>query len=397
MGEKPFAEIPLAEFQGRIAKARKLMERYSIDALLLFCRENQVYYGGWRDTWDYNFMTAMILPREGPVTFVGPGHVNFGVQLYTYFDEIKRYQELVKGSDGCGEVIQTIQGMGLAEKRIGLELGYGMYPFTATPNEIDRIRRSFMKATFVDATDLIWEQRMIKTDWELNLYRKLGKITALGFKAGLEATGEGVTERGVQDAIWRYYLKEGIMDTLMHGGVIVRVHPYQEYFPAFTGRAQDRPMRKGDQLMLDAGPAYKGYFTDMQRQAVIGPPDDLQKRLSDLATVGYEAGVTLLKPGAPIKEVWRVALEAQRKHDPNYNPCWGFVGHGIGLRIHEPPTLTDHEDLTLKPRMVLTVEVAGYDVPQWRVMGAFPEDMYVITDSGYEILTADCPRKLWIC
>ena len=123
----------------------------------------------------------------------------------------------------------------------------------------------------------------------------------------------------------------------------------------------------------------------------------IRKRLSDLATVGYKAGVALLKPGVPVKEIWRTALEAQRKHDPNYNPCWGFVGHGIGLRIHEPPTLTDHEELILKPGMVLTVEVAGCDVPQWRVMGAFPEDMYVITDSGYEILTADCPRKLWIC
>lgn len=396
MSEKPYAEIPKAEFQGRIAKAKQLMEKHDIDGLLLFCRENQIYYGGWRDTWDYNFMTALIVPREGPVTFIGPKHVNAGLDLYTYIEDMRKYEELVEGSDPCGAVIETIQDVGLGDKRIGLELGYGMYPFTATPNEMERIRRSLPKATFVDATDMIWEQRIIKTDWELDLYRDLCKIQALGFKAGLEATGEGVTERQIQDAIWRYYVDQGLMDTMMQGGVIIRVHPYQEYFPPFTGRALDRPMRKGDQLMLDAGPAYKGYHTDMQRQAVIGPPDDLQKRLADLGTVGYEAATSLLQPGTPAKDLWRAALEAQQKHDPSYTVMWGFVGHGIGLRIHEPPNLVGHEETTLKPGMVLTVEVTGYDFPKWRVMGVFPEDMYAITESGHEILTGDCPRKLWI-
>jgi Xaa-Pro aminopeptidase len=397
MSEKPYAEIPKAEFQGRIAKAKQTMEKHDIDGLLLFCRENQIYYGGWRDTWDYNFMTALIVPREGPTTFIGPKHVNAGLHLYTYIEDIRKYEELVEGSDPCGAVIETVQEVGLGDKKIGLESGYGMYPFTATPNEIERIKSSLRKATFVDATDMIWEQRVVKTDWELDLYRRLCKILALGFKAGLEATAEGVTEREIQDAIWRYYVEQGIMDTLMQGGVIIRVHPYQEHFPAFTGRALDRPMREGDQLMLDAGPTYKGYHTDIQRQAVIGPPDDLQKRLADLATVGYEAATSLLQPGTPAKDLWRAALEAQRKHDPNYTSMWGFVGHGIGLRIHEPPTLVSHEETTLKPGMVLTVEVTGYDFPKWRVMGAFPEDMYLITKSGHEILTADCPRKLWIC
>jgi Xaa-Pro aminopeptidase len=403
MSEKPYAEIPKSEFEGRITKARQLMEKQNIDGLLLFCKENQIYYGGWRDTWDYNFLTALILPRKGPVTFIGPNHVNFGVHLYTYIEEIKKYEELVdamlyglKGSDPCEAVVKTIQELELGDKKIGLELGYGMYPFTATINEIDRIRGLLPKAKFVDATNMIWEQRMFKTDWEFDLYRRLCKITALGFKAGLEAAGEGVTELQVQDAIWRYYLEVGIMDTPMQGGVIIRVHPYQEYFPPFTGRALNRPMRKGDQLMLDAGPAYKGYYTDMQRQAVIGPPDDLQKKLADLATVGYEAVIDLLKPGTPIKDLPRAALEAQGKFDPNYSAIWGFVGHGIGLRIHEPPSLVAHEETTLKPKMVLTVEVTGYDRPKWRVMGAFPEDMYIITESGHEILTGDCPRKLWV-
>ena len=61
MSEKPYAEIPKAEFQGRIAKAKQMMEKHDIDGLLLFCRKNQIYYGGWRDTWDYNFMPALIV------------------------------------------------------------------------------------------------------------------------------------------------------------------------------------------------------------------------------------------------------------------------------------------------------------------------------------------------
>jgi Xaa-Pro aminopeptidase len=396
MEEKSFAEIPFSEYQERTKKLKELMDQYEIDGLLLFCRENQTYYAGWRDTWDHNFLVALVVPRDGDPALIGPGHIEGGVRKYTYVENIRVWEELKADSDPITPVVDIVREMGFAHKTIGLELGEAMFPNNATPSEIASIRERLPEASFLDAAPMIWTQRKIKTAWEIDLMRDLGKIVANGFKAGLEATGEGISELDVQQAIWDYFMQAGIPDTMMQGGVIIRSHPYEVYTPAFTGRATARKFEKGDQLMLDGGPTLKGYFTDIQRQAVIGPPSDLQKRLNDLAEVGFEAALPLLKPGTAISELWRVPLEAQRKHDSSYSPKWKFVGHNIGLRIHEPPALTEHEQSLLEPGMIVTLEVAGYDIPKWRVMGAFPEDMILITETGHENLTSLVPRGLWV-
>jgi Xaa-Pro aminopeptidase len=53
-----------------------------------------------------------------------------------------------------------------------------------------------------------------------------------------------------------------------------------------------------------------------------------------------------------------------KKDDPSYLPSWRFTGHSIGLRIHEPPSWIAEEERKLVPGMVLTLEVAGYDIPE---------------------------------
>jgi len=394
--EKPFAEIPYSEYRLRNERVRELMERYKIDGLILFCRENHVYYAGWRETWDHNFLVAVVLSREGETVLVGPGHIHFGVLSYTYVDRIKRWEELNPKNDPVRSVIEVLEELRLKDKRLGLELGVGMYPWKATPSEMARLKENLPKASFVDASEMIWEQRMVKTQWEIDLYRKLGKILAEGFRRGLRTVREGVTERDVQKVMWNYYISQGLEDTIMQGGIIVRSHPFGVYTPAYTGRAVDRKLARGDQLMLDGGPTLKGYHTDIQRQAVIGEPSALQKKLHKLAMVGYEAGIEIIKPGTKGKDLWRVPLEAQRKEDPTYSPSWRFTGHCIGLRIHEPPSWMAEEERELVPGMVLTLEVAGYDIPQWRVLGAFPEDMFLVTENGHEVLSDGLSRELWV-
>jgi Xaa-Pro aminopeptidase len=396
MKEKAFPEIPYDEYRSRIARVKVLMEENGIDGLLLFTRENQTYYAGWRDTWDHNFLVALVINLQNAPALIGPGHIEWGVRKYTHVEDIRIWEELKADSDPISLVVGAVRDFGLANKTIGLELGEGMYPNNANPSQIAAIKESLPEATFVDASPLIWKQRKIKSHWEIDLMRHVSKIVADGFRKGLEVTGEGVSELEVQQAMWEYFIEAGVADTMMQGGVIIRSHPFGVHTPAYTGRATARKLEKGDQLMLDGGPTLKGYHTDIQRQAVIGPPSDLQKRLNDLAEKGFESAFPLLKPGTRISDLWRTPLEAQRKHDPSYSPKWSFVGHSIGLRIHEPPALTSYETSVLEPGMIITLEVAGYDIPQWRVMGAFPEDMILITKTGYENLTSMVERGLWV-
>ncbi len=75
---------------------------------------------------------------------------------------------------------------------------------------------------------------------------------------------------------------------------------------------------------------------------------------------------------------------------------WVFFGHSIGLTNHELPFIVPDDHTPLQAGMVLSVEVPAYDVPEFRVLGGFLEDVVLVTGSGVEVLTSKAPRDYWI-
>jgi Xaa-Pro aminopeptidase len=397
MKEKEFCEIPNKEYIKRNNKRKALMAKYGIDALLIFCRENVNYYCGWRDTWDFSFLHGAILPSKGEPAMIVPVILNYGIEKHTYVKDVTTYEEANPAVNPVEVVIKRLKDMDLADKTIGLELGIGMFPTGATALEIEAIRKNLPKATFVDAAPMLWEQRSVKTPWEIELYRDLCQAVIRGYLHGAESCRAGMTERDVQTAIWKSFIDDGLADSPMRGGIIMRSHSRNIRTPAFTGRATNHVLKKGDMLMLDGGPTLNGYFTDIQRQFCIGKPSDLVKQLHDLAMVGFQALETILKPGIPTKECFLAPARAMTAHRPDLSFPWRFMGHSIGLQIHEFPWLIREEERRLEPGMIFCVEIPGYDIPQWREMGSFVEDMYLITKSGFENLTQDLARQIFVC
>ena len=398
MREKTYAEIPFSEYRLRIDRAKKLMKKHGLDALLLFCHQNVNYFTGWRDTWFYSFLRGAVIPREGEPAMIAPGLVYHPILQFTYVEDVVLWEEANPAINPVKVVIDKLTKMGLGSKTIGLELGVGMYMTGATLAEVTGIREGLPKAKFVDASPMIWEQRRVKTSWEIEIYRKLCKIVMKGYLRGLNFCRAGVTVRDIQTEIWKSFLEDGLADSPMKGQVIMRYHSRGERTPAGCYRATDHVMKEGDMLMLDGGPALKGYETDVQRQACIGEPTKMVKELHELVRVGFNALEQILRPGIPIKETFLVPAEAMRKHKPRLQFPWKFMGHSVGLQIHEFPWLIGEEETITEPGMIFCVEIPGYDIPEWREMGSFPEDMYLITEEGFENLTVapEFPREIFI-
>jgi Xaa-Pro aminopeptidase len=107
----------------------------------------------------------------------------------------------------------------------------------------------------------------------------------------------------------------------------------------------------------------------------------------------------VLRPGVPVADVYRVAEAVVGQGAP---PCFapgsltlpGFVGHGIGLELDEPPVLWPRDETCLRERMVLAIEVE-VSVPEKGLMTKL-EDTVVIRSDGCEILTK-APRRLIEC
>jgi Xaa-Pro aminopeptidase len=393
MKEKEFAEIPYDEYVERNKKAKSLLEEHGLDALLLFCHENITYYCGWRDTWDFCFLRGAIISQGAEPAMIVPVILNYGVTKHSYVEDVVAYEEANPQINSVQLVINKIKEMGLADKTIGLEQGVGMFPSGANISEIEAIKAGLPEAKFVDAAPMLWAQRSVKTPWEREVYRKLCDIVVRGYMRGAEFCRAGVTERDVQTAIWKSFIDDGLADSPMRGGIIMRGHSRDVRTPAFTGRATDNVLKDGDMLMLDGGPTLKGYFTDIQRQFCIGETSDLVKELHELAMVGFEALEKILKPGIPAKECFLAPENAMRKHRPDLGFPWRFMGHSIGLQMW----LIREEETLLQPGMIFTVEIPGYDIPKWREMGSFMEDIYLITESGFENLSKELPRQIFVC
>jgi Xaa-Pro aminopeptidase len=157
-----------------------------------------------------------------------------------------------------------------------------------------------------------------------------------------------------------------------------------------------RLVEKGDVLYADMGINVGGYHADFTRSYSLGPPDGRARELYAAVVAAQEAAFAAIVPGAPASASMLAALEMVRERglDP-YFQGFGtqqgdYVGHGVGLEIDEPPTLTSRAGWPLEADMCLAVETKLI-VPGWGGIGI--EDTVVVEEEGPRVLTR-VPREL---
>ncbi len=160
-----------------------------------------------------------------------------------------------------------------------------------------------------------------------------------------------------------------------------------------------REVRTGDLVVLDIGATYDGYTADESRTYVVGPATAAQEALFEAALAVEEAVLSALRPGVSVAEVYAAAEAALARGAPPHFPPGrlslpGFVGHGLGLEIDEPPVLWPREETPLAVGMVLAVEVE-VSAPADGLM-AKVEDTVVVEAEGPRLLT-HAPRRLLAC
>jgi Xaa-Pro aminopeptidase len=403
--EVRFPRFPYEEYEGRVSKARELMGKYGMDALLLFAPEDIFYYTGFKKenlAVEKRWRRGVVFPKKGEIVMLMGNEVFFNATITSWVKDIRGWggpPELGRPQNFVEGYVGLIKEMDLQNKVLGVEL-WEKTPAVdvdLTWHEFDAIRRALPEAKFVDAGSMIWEQRMIKTPFEIGVIKELAKIATKGFRVGLETIREGVTEQEIVIKMYQTMLAEGLWDVPMFSRVPMKG---PGHYHAGILAPQATVLKKGDMLMFDGGPRHKGYWCDIQRNACIGEPPAIQRKLYDAALEGLDAALSVIKPGVRVAEIHRAAAERLGKIDPKFSVIRNvFAGHGLGLHTHEPPYLDptgDQADIILKEGMYLAVEISAQDVPEFRVVGGFPEDNVLVTKDGHENLTWDVPRKLWI-
>ena len=151
-----------------------------------------------------------------------------------------------------------------------------------------------------------------------------------------------------------------------------------------------RAMNAGELYILDAGPSLHGYHADNCRTfAVDGEPTAAQTAAWECIDAVFAALEAEIRPGRPAVEVYQIA-DAYFKQE-GYAGMSHHLGHGIGLRPHEPPELNPEYDAVFGVGDVFTVEPGLYN-DELRA-GIRLEENYLVTETGVERLTS-YPRAL---
>ncbi|WP_049923051.1 M24 family metallopeptidase [Halopiger djelfimassiliensis] len=250
----------------------------------------------------------------------------------------------------------------------------------------------------VEPDGIIEGIRATKTDWEIDRIRatqranEAAMATAEELLATADVEDGGLVHDG--DPLTSERIKEAIEITLLRHGCGL-----DETIVACGADAADPhdrgsgPLEPDALVVIDIFPRDKetGYFADMTRTFARGDPSTEARRRYEVTSEAYEAGLETIEAGvtgAAVHEaVCDVIEEAgyeTLRSDPSADT--GFIhstGHGVGLDVHEEPSLSPSGG-ELEPGQVVTVEPGIYDPD---VGGVRIEDLVVVTEDGYENLT----------
>lgn len=238
----------------------------------------------------------------------------------------------------------------------------------------------------VPVQGIIEELRLMKTPEEIAIIKEAASIADQAFTHILEFIKPGVTERQVSNELEFTMRRLGAtassFDTIVASGL-------RSALP--HGVATDKQIQSGELVTLDFGAYYQGYCSDITRTISVGKPDPKLEHIYSIVLKAQLNGVQKVGPEMSGKEA--DSLTREIISEAGFAEYFGHgTGHGIGLEIHEGPTLSPRGEYNLQPGMVVTVEPGIY-LPG--LGGVRIEDDVVITDQGCDILTSS-PKEFII-
>ncbi|WP_041230983.1 M24 family metallopeptidase [Deinococcus peraridilitoris] len=149
------------------------------------------------------------------------------------------------------------------------------------------------------------------------------------------------------------------------------------------GAASEKVIQDGELVTIDMGARLHGYHSDMTRTLAVGSVSGELRRLYRTVLEAEEACVQLVRPGVRAADLDAHAREILARHDLAQYFAHS-LGHGIGLAVHERPGLSSSSEDVLESGMLVTIEPGVY-LPGFG--GVRIEDLVLVTDEGYEVLS----------
>lgn len=248
----------------------------------------------------------------------------------------------------------------------------------------EQLQTVFGPEPSVAAEELLLGMRLQKDEAEIAIMKKAAEIADRSVAAAIQAIAVGKTEAEIVAVV------ESTMKALGASGPSFSTTVLAGANSALPhGTPGNRKIEAGDFVLLDLGAVYEGYCSDITRTVVVGEPSDEQLMIYEAVLAGNLAGIAATKPGLPAKVV--DAAARQTIEALGYGEYFTHrVGHGLGIEVHEYPSVHSHNDQELVAGMVFTIEPGVY---LSGLGGVRIEDDVLVTENGVEVLT-QYPKEL---
>ena len=350
----------------RIAKARALLSDRGVDALLIHSAPNRTYLTGFTGSAGIAVVTEL-----EALLLVDFRYVEQAAAEAPGFEVIKADRQFI---DTLAEVVR---GRGL--RRLGFESE------TVTVKQHREYADRLAPAELVplEGVDRL---RWVKDADELARIERAVAIADAAFAHVQPLLRPGAVERDIAVELEFFMRRSGAEKEAFE--TIVASGP-RSALP--HGRASDRVLERGDFVTLDFGAQYRGYVSDCTRTIVLGEASPKHHEVYATVLASQQAALSGIRPGMTGKVADGIARTIIA--EAGYGEAFGHsLGHGVGLLVHEGPTLSPREEGILEPGHVVTVEPGIY-LPGWG--GVRIEDLVVITEGGCRSFTRS-PNELLV-
>jgi Xaa-Pro dipeptidase len=360
----------------RLEKLQTWMKENDIEVSFVTSSENVFYLSGYYTNPHERLLALAVFQAEEPF-LVCPGMEVPEAKRSGWENEIIGYSDIDQPWE---MVLNSIKKRINGVQRVAIEKEH------MNVERYEQLSVLFPKAAFVSAEEKLRKLRMIKDAKELRIIEEACALADYAVEFGVSEIKEGKTELDVLNAVEYALKKKGVTEMSFATMVLTGANAASPH-----GNPGETKIQKGAFVLFDLGVVVDRYCSDITRTVAYGDINDKQKEIYDTVLKAQLAAIEASKPGVTAAEV---DLTARRIiSDAGYGEYFPHrLGHGLGISVHEYPSLTETNQLVLEEGMVYTIEPGIY-VPD--VAGVRIEDDVFVTADGVKVLTK-FPKELQI-
>ena len=354
-----------------LTKARDLIKKTEMDCIIATSQENFYYCSGApiQTIGRLRRLAAAVIPLDDEPVIISHINEEATARKHSWIKDIRTYEagewEPLKSVRFVANVLEE---KGLDDKKIGIS------SFDMSGLRFNYLREQLPSAKIVDAKPIFDKLRSVKSTEEVKILSEANMSTAKAITAAFESARPEDTEKEIALNMISLCLKYGAdtvaLLTLAAGENLFENH----HLPT------DYRIKKGDMVHVDFGCFFKGgYISDIARTFVVGEPNKKQLKVYDIAVRAEKVAAEAMVAGTKVIDVHNAVKKFYESEVKGYNYTRAFIGHSVGLNIHESPFIGPSDgDWVLEPGNFIQIE-PGMSIENAR---AHIEDSHVVQTRG---------------